>query len=278
MAKPRGPHGGTGDGGDGGHVGDGGEAGDGGVPRQRGGGQHGRPTTVAETHRAVTEAAESGRPGGPRSTDGKPGGSEGDAEAQRPQNDPELDKHDPKSLEEIAKAREQIAGQLQEMVDDAWDHVDQNRDSILQQEGYQRQREKLIEKGYPEDVADLIVERTAMGTEAHRGLANAIDTEATTMLDPETGFRLRTEVGYDAQGVETPKVKDQDFRPDVILERQHKDPVTEETDWEVAHAYDLKTGLKTGIEPSWANKVQRVLGLPEPPEELRPTQRPLSVD
>jgi hypothetical protein len=271
VAKPKGPHGGTGDGGDGGGVGDGGDVGDGGVPRQRGGGSHGRPTTVAETHRAVTEAAESGRPGGPRST-------EGDADAQRPQNDPKLDKHDEKSLEEIGKARRQIADQLQEMVDDAWDHVDQNRDSILQREGYQRQREKLIEKGYPEDVADLIVERTAMGTEAHRGLANAIDSEATTMLDPETGFRLRTEVGYDAQGVETPKVTDQDFRPDVILERQYRDSATDELDWEVAHAYDLKTGLKTGIEPSWANKVQRVLDLPERPEELRPTQRPLSVD
>ncbi|GGR99954.1 hypothetical protein GCM10010169_50840 [Micromonospora fulviviridis] len=272
MAKPKGPHGGTGDGGDGGEVGDGG------VPRQRSGGQHGRPTTVAESHRAIAEAAESGRPGGPRSTDGRPGGSEGDTGSPRPQNDPELGKHDEQTLEEIAKARQQIAGQLQDMADDAWDHVDQNRDSILQQDGYQRQRDKLIEKGYPEDVADLIVERTALGTESHRHLANAIDSEATTMLDPETGFRLRTEVGYDAQGVETPKVKDQDFRPDVILERQYKDPVTDETDWEVAHAYDLKTGLKTGIEPSWANKVQRVLDLPEPPEELRPTQRPLSVD
>jgi hypothetical protein len=273
VAKPRGPHG---DGGDGGGVGDGGDVGDGGVPRQRGGGSHGRPGTVAETHRAVTEAAESGRPGGARSTDGR--STEGDADAQRPQNDPELDKHDERSLEEIARARRQIAGQLQEMVDDAWDHVDQNRDSILQREGYQRQRDKLLERGYPEDVADLIVERTALGTESHRHLANAIDSEATGMLDPETGFRLRTEVGYDAQGVETSNVTDQDFRPDVILERQYRDAATDELDWEVAHAYDLKTGLKTGIEPSWANKVQRVLDLPERPEELRPTQRPLSVD
>ncbi|MFD2767099.1 hypothetical protein [Micromonospora eburnea] len=268
MAKPKGPHGRPGDG-------DGGDGGDNsGVPRQRGGGSHGRPTTVAETHRAVTEAAEGGRPGGPRSQDGKPAGSESDG----PKNDPELGKHDPQTLEEIAKARQQIAGKLQDMADDAWDHVDQNRDSILQQEGYQRQREKLLEKGYPEDVADLIVERTALGTESHRHLANAIDAEGNTILDPETGFRLRAEVGYDAQGVETPRIKDQDFRPDVILERQYKDSVTDELDWEVAHAYDLKTGLKTGIEPSWANKVQRTLDLPNLPEELRPTQRPLSVD
>ncbi|MET8912510.1 hypothetical protein, partial [Micromonospora sp. NPDC004551] len=103
------------------------------------------PTAPAPAPAAGTVA----RPQGPHRGGSRPA-IEGGADAQRPQNDPELDKKDPQTLEEIAKARKQIAGQLQDMVDDAWDHVDQNRDSILQQEGYQRQREKLIEKGYPE--------------------------------------------------------------------------------------------------------------------------------
>ncbi|MFJ8581098.1 hypothetical protein [Micromonospora sp. NPDC093277] len=268
MAKPKGPHGHPGEGGDGGEGG-----GDSGVPRQRGGGSHGRPASVAEIHQNAATAAEGGRPGGPRSQDGKPAGPE----SAGPKNNPELDKHDPQTLEEIAKARQQIAGKLQDMADDAWDHVDQNRDAILQQEGYQRQREALL-KSYPEDVADLVVERTALGIESHRHLTNAIDAEGQNILDPETGFRLRTEVGYDAEGVETTNPTDQNFRPDVILERQYTDSASGDLDWEVAHAYDLKTGLKTGIEPSWANKVQQKLDLPNPPEELRPTQRPLSVD
>ncbi|MFI7608060.1 hypothetical protein ACIBTV_23355 [Micromonospora sp. NPDC049366] len=266
MAKPKGPHGDGGDGGDGDGTG---------VPRQRGR-NNGRSTTIAETHRAVAEAAADGRPGGAGTRDGRSGdGQGGDAETRPPQNDPTLDKKDPQTLEEIKNARRHIADQLQEMADESWDYVDQNKDTLLQREGYQRQREELIAKGYPEDVADTIVERTALGTEAHRHFANSIDSEADTLLPEDTGFRLRTEVGYDSQGVETPRVKDQDFRPDVILERQVKDPVTDELDWEVAHAYDLKTGLKTGIENWWSKKVTDGLDLPEPPTEIRPTQRPL---
>jgi hypothetical protein len=253
VTRPKGPHGDAGDGGDGA---------DGGVPRPRDG--HGRPTaTIAEGHEAIADAATRGRPGG---------------ESAQPRNDPKLGKHDEQTVAEIEKARNQIAPKLQQMADDAWDHVDQNKDAILAQEGYQRRREKLLERGYPEETVDLILERTALGTEAHTHFARSIDAEAQNMLPPETGFRLRTEVGYDAQGVETSRQKDQDFRPDVILERQYEDAATGDLDWEVAHAYDLKTGLKTGIEPGWANKVQDKLDLGRPPEEIRPTQRPLSVD
>lgn len=268
MAKPKGPHGRTGDGGD---------DGDGGVPRPRGG-HHDSSSSIAGGHRAIAEAAAGGRPGGPRSSDGKPTGSQGDNPESGPlRNNPELGKHDDTTLAEIDKARQQVAGRLQEMADEAWDYVDRNKDDILQQDGYQRRRDELLQR-YPEDVADLILERTALGTEAHSHLARAIDHEAENMLAPETGFRLRSEVGFDDAGVEQRRVRDQDFRPDVILERQHKDPVTDELNWEVAHAYDLKTGLKTGIDPSWSNRVTRALDLPSPPEELRPTQRPLSVD
>ncbi|MFI6262429.1 hypothetical protein [Micromonospora sp. NPDC051006] len=266
MAKPKGPHGDGGDGSDGG---------DGGVPRPRRS-HNGKSTTIAEGHQAIAEAAADGRPGGPGSRDGKPTDSQGDgSDSRRAQNDPELGKHDKSTLEEIEKARKEVAPRLQELVDEAWDHVDQNKDEILQREGYQRQREELIAKGYPDEVADLIVERTAMGTEAHRQLANSIDAEANTLFTADSGFRLRTEIGFDSAGVETRPVRDQEFRPDVILERQYKDPVTGDLDWEVAHAYDLKTGLKTGIAPGWANNVQTTLDLPNAPEELRPTKRPL---
>ncbi|MEU8112276.1 hypothetical protein [Micromonospora sp. NPDC048947] len=269
MAKPKGPHGRPGDGSEGGEDG-----GDNGVPRQRGDAPHGRPTTVAETHQAVAAAIDRGRPGGPASENGKPAGSK----SEDPKNNPELDKHDPGTLKEIAKARDAVADKLQKMADDAWDHVDQNRDEILQREGYQRQREKLVESGKHEDVADLIVERTALGIESHRHLADAINAAGKDIIDPATGFRLRPEVGYDSDGVETTKIADQAFRPDVILERQHRDSDTGKLDWEAVHAYDLKTGLKTGIAPGWADTVKQVLDLHAKPEELRPTQRPLSVD
>ncbi|GGQ71392.1 hypothetical protein [Couchioplanes azureus] len=247
---------------------------------------------AGDAGRGLDDAGDAGRgaddagDGAPRG-DGGPGGGgdeppnrpdEPDAgdgpDPQRPQNDPDLDKHDPATLAEIQKARKEVAGRLQEMSDEAWDYVEQNKDTLLQKEGYQRQYEAFLER-YPEPVAREIVERTALGTEAHSYLARAIDAEAAGMLDESSGFRLRSEVGYDANGIETPRVRDQEFRPDVILEREVRDPVTGDLEWEVVHAYDLKTGLKTGIKPGWSEQVKRLLNLPDAPEELRPTQRPL---
>ncbi|WP_091661942.1 hypothetical protein [Micromonospora auratinigra] len=280
MARPRGPHGGGGDGGHPtgghpgeGHHGEGGEAGEGGVPRQRGG-QHGAPTSVNGIHQSVAEAGAAGRPGGAGSPAGRTGGPESEAGGPpRPQNDPDLDLNDPRTLAEITRARNAVADRLQQMADDAWDHVDTNRDAIFQQPGYQRMREDLVDR-YGEAGADRVMESMVLGTEAHSHLANAVTTGASGMLDPSTGFRLRSEVNFDAQGVEVSAAPQDGFRPDVILERQATNRVTDQLDWEVAHAYDLKTGLKTGIEPSWSRKVTEALGLPNPPEELRPTQRP----
>ncbi|MFX0594039.1 hypothetical protein [Melissospora conviva] len=290
MTRPRGPRGGDG--------GQGGDGSDGGVPRQRTG-QGGSSASISESHQMITQAATAGRPGNSASRNSGPAGAtprngepagtnprdgespqtpETDSPPPLPQNDATLKKDDPQTLEQIEAARVRVRQRLQELSDEAWDHVDTNRDSILAQEGYQRQREKMIEGGMREEVADLVVERTAMGTEAHRHLDNSVTNEAATMLPPETGFRLRSEVGFDADGVETSRVKDQEFRPDVILERQYQPSADDKAEWEVAHAYDLKTGLKTGIAPGWATRVTEALNLPNRPEELRPTQRPLSTD
>ena len=114
-----------------------------------------------------------------------------------------------------------------------------------------------------------------MGTEAHRHLDNSVTNEAATMLPPETGFpSLRV---FDADGVGTSRVKDQDFARTSSSSgsTSHRH---DKAEWEVAHAYDLKTGLKTGIAPGWATRVTEALNLPNRPEELRPTQRPLSTD
>jgi hypothetical protein len=224
--------------------------------------------------------------------DGRPG-------LDQPHNDPDKAKHDPETIAEVDKARKLIADDLQQIADDAWDHIDNDIDDILQRDGYTRMYDDMLAdrvrkfeaaEGHPPPPEQLtamqhavksVVTSLVSGTEAHRYLEDQI---TSLMSDPpkdsvweqltaDGQYRMRAEVGFNADGLET-RGNDQEVRPDLIMERQARDPATGELKWEVVHVYDLKTGVKTGIEPSWARKVTALLDPLYSPEELRPTQRP----
>ena len=124
----------------------------------------------------ITQAATAGRPGnsasrnsgpaGETPRNGEPAGTNPrDGESPQtpetayppplPQNDATLKKDDPQTLEQIEAARVRVRQRLQELRPGLGALT--RTDSILAQEGYQRQREKMIEGGMREEVADLVV-------------------------------------------------------------------------------------------------------------------------
>ncbi len=68
------------------------------------------------------------------------------------------------------------------------------------------------------------------------------------ILDPATGYRLRVEVSYDANGLPAVRGSSGSIRPDVVLSREFVNPQGVQT-WQPVHIYDFKTGLR-GISGS----------------------------
>lgn len=89
------------------------------------------------------------------------------------------------------------------------------------------------------------------------------------ILDPATGYRLRVEVSYDANGLPAVRGSSGSIRPDVVLSRKFVNPQGVQT-WQPVHIYDLKTGLR-GISGPWANRADSIVGIgPAGVSEIRP--------
>ncbi|MFV0308922.1 MAG: hypothetical protein ACK5OX_14395 [Desertimonas sp.] len=116
-----------------------------------------------------------------------------------------------------------------------------------------------------------------LGTYTHTQLDHYIQDHATQLIDPSTGYRVRSEVsfgetllddGSTAYG-QVPRCTAGSIRPDVIVERRMVNAEGDDA-WEVVGVSDLKTG-NARITTSWRGRVETMVG-DVPVDTLRPGQ------
>ncbi|TWP46226.1 hypothetical protein FKR81_36410 [Lentzea tibetensis] len=231
------------------------------------------PNGEWETHHpdgSKTKASDDGyAPGSDKNTDGADAKDRGDEpksdsdstdakdKPETPKNDPDWDKADPADRARIQEQVDQIRDQVRERFDqysrEAWDEVDGNWDDLKKR--YDR---PINEKGLPEEMFK--------GTETHNRFEKRVEQDMNDLIDPESGYRIRVETSWDAEGDLVPRGTKDSIRPDLILERQFRDE-SGRLQWETAHVWDLKTGQDV-ISNSWATKVNDRLDPVKTPETI----------
>ncbi|WP_375425318.1 hypothetical protein [uncultured Friedmanniella sp.] len=196
--------------------------------------------TAAPGHTAEGPTAGSGTVGG--GTDGGAGTGGHHPADTTPVNDPQLAKSDPVVRAQVDQIRTDIGPQLQHETDVAWQHaVDR-----VAREGSAATPQRL-------------------GSYAHTELAEWLRANGDTLVGPDSGYRIRPEISFDATGQQVPTGTPGSIRPDIVIER-----TTAAGGHEVVRVIDLKTG-KAGISTAWEARVQGWLAPLGPSETLRPT-------
>ncbi|MFD4673250.1 hypothetical protein ACFWNN_26245 [Lentzea sp. NPDC058450] len=179
-----------------------------------------------------------------------------------PRNKPGLDRSKPKDREEIQEAAEEIHHQLEETLIDLTNGM---RDEVVHDLANAR-------KGYP---ADWTGEQV-IGAETDKRVGQWIKDNHDSLIDPGSGWRVRTQVAFMNPEAEVLWGTDRSKRPDIILEREIPNPKWNgganglpQYGHEVVTAYDVKTGEK-GIQADWARDVKRRLDPLFEPVEIHP--------
>jgi hypothetical protein len=155
---------------------------------------------------------------------------------------------DARVVAQIEEVRAPVLDEIQQQVDEIWD-----------------QTQDALPGASPQQ----------LGTRAHVELERWITEHADELVDPDTGYRVRAEVSFQANpsgpgGIEAARGTAGSIRPDVVIERQVVD-AHGRTTWEVVEVADLKTG-RAGITTSWQRRVDDWIA-PNQTTEIRPTPR-----
>ncbi|WP_394619705.1 hypothetical protein JNUCC0626_11570 [Lentzea sp. JNUCC 0626] len=179
-----------------------------------------------------------------------------------PKNKPGLDRSKPKDREEIQEAAEEIHHQLEETLIDLTNGM---RDEVAHDLAN-------VRKNYP---ADWTTERV-IGTETDKRVGQWVTDNHNSLIDPDSGWRMRTQVAFMNPEAEVPWSTDRSKRPDLILEREIPNPKWNgganslpQYGHEVVTVYDVKTGDK-GITDEWARDVKRKFDPLFEPVEIHP--------
>ncbi len=124
-----------------------------------------------------------------------------------------------------------------------------------------------LDRMYSDAVDVLGDDATArqIGTYTHTTMGRYVDDNALDLIDPSTGYRIRPEVSFDANGVQVPYGTAGSVRPDIVIERLRPGSLTE---YQVVTVVDLKTG-QAGISASWEREIQSRLRPSTPTVEFR---------
>jgi len=166
-----------------------------------------------------------------------------------PVNDPSLDKTHDDVRAQVDQIRKDIGPELQHQADEAWKAAEARANA----EGIQNPSAQRL------------------GTYAHTEFGRWIDEHADTLIDSDSGYRIRAEASFDELGQPITVAEKGSIRPDLVIERQN-----DLGSWEVVHVADLKTG-KAGIAARWELEAQGRLMPLYPSETLRPNKVPVTV-
>lgn len=185
------------------------------------------------------------------------GNPDGSPKPNTPSNDPSWDKTDPsdraKIREQVAHIRQEIGSRLTDFAEQAWKKVDDKWDELKE-----TKFARALGKENPAP------EHLLKGAEVGREFDRLLKADMDNLIDPNSGYRIRTEVSFDVDGFETSWSERGSKRPDIILERQRADGI-----WEVVHVWDLKTGGDL-IGKSWADEVMTRTDPVFTPETINP--------